>query len=123
MSLVKYAVIQVSPEIRESIRNNGDRIHLSLERHVVKDRIHVIQCYHCQEYGHMSGSNYYKQNGSDATCFFCADKHSSKDCHVTTNKAKHRCSNCLKIRKSLHRTGAGTYKANDNLYPFYVKEK
>ena len=119
----KEAVIQVSPEIRDSIRNNGDRIHLSLERHMVKDRIHVIQCYHCQEYGHMSGSNYCKKNGSDATCFFCAGKHSSRDCTVKNNKAKHRCSNCLNSKNSLHRMNAGTHKANDNLCPSYVREK
>ena len=53
------AVIQVSPEIRGSTRNDGDKVHLDLKRHMVKDIINVI---YCPEYDHMSGSNYCKND-------------------------------------------------------------
>ena len=76
----RYAVIQVSPAIRESIRQNGDYVHLDLGSHHVKDRIHVIQCYHCQEFGHMVGKVYCKSKDKDPVCFYCAGNHSSKDC-------------------------------------------
>ena len=119
----RYAVIQVSPEIRDSIRQKDDRIYLNLERYFVRDRIHVIQCYHCLEYGHMSGSPYCRQKAMGPTCFFCAGNHASKSCTVKSVKDKHKCSNCQKSRKSLERASASTHKASDNLCPFYVKER
>ena len=38
-----YAVIQVSPKIREVIRSNRDRVCIDLQYYDVRDRIHVIQ--------------------------------------------------------------------------------
>ena len=64
-----YAVIQVSTTIREVIRSNRDRVCIDLQYYDVRYRIHVIQCYHCQEYGHMSGSPYCKQKGQGQPVF------------------------------------------------------
>ena len=119
----RYAVIQVSSEIRDSIRQKDDRIYLNLERYFVRDRIHVIQCFHCQEYGHMSGSTYCKQKAMSPTCFFCAGKHTSKSCTFKSMKEKHKCSNCQKSNKTLERAIATTHNASDSLCPFYVKER
>ena len=56
----RFAVVEVSPDIREIIRRNSDKVCIGLESFQVKDRYHVIQCYHCQEYGHTSKSDFCK---------------------------------------------------------------
>ena len=76
----RFAVLQVSPAIREVIKKAGNRICLGLEMYPVRDRYHVIQCYHCQGFGHTSGSIHCKSKDSDPTCFYCAGNHKSKDC-------------------------------------------
>ena len=121
----RQAVIQVSPGIREHIRKNGDHIHLALGHHHVKDRIHVIQCYHCQQFGHMSGSSYCKNKERDPICFYCAGNHRSKDCDNRKGKkvGKIRCSNCAKCRNPADRSAANTHKASDPLCPFYIRER
>ena len=121
----RFSVIQVSPKIREVVRSNRDRVCIDLQYYDVKDRIHVIQCFHCQEYGHMSGSPYCKQKESDSTCFYCAGRHASKECRSKrdnkTNSIK--CSNCEKSRNRNERSACGTHKASDTLCPFYVRER
>ena len=121
----RFAVLQVSPRMREVIRANRDRISIDLEYHSVKDRIHVIQCYHCQEYGHMRDSDYCKQKGQDATCFYCAGKHTSKDCRNKGDKKENRikCSNCAKSKNKSERDACGTHKASDTLCPFFIRER
>ena len=121
----RFAVLQVAPEIRESIRMSDDKVYLGLEVHHVRDRIHVIQCYHCQEYGHMSGSRFCKQKDSKPTCFYCAGSHASNECNHKSGRVidKIRCSNCHKSRNYSEKNSAGTHKASDNLCPFYVRER
>ena len=120
-----FAVIQVSAEIREAIRKNNDRVHLGLQSHRVWDRFHVTQCYHCQEFGHTSGSKYCKSKESASTCFYCAGSHKSRDCRSkkdrTINKIK--CSNCSKSKSHAEKRTAMTHKASDSLCPFYIREK
>jgi len=119
-----FAVIQVSADIREAIRRNGDHVHLGLQRHHVKDRIHVVQCYHCQEFGHMSGSRYCKSTATTDTCFYCAGSHASKDCNHKKDRkiSKIKCSNCVKSKSLAERNAASTHKASDTLCPFYIRE-
>ena len=120
----RYAVIQVSPKIREIIRANGDRMSIGLMYYNVRDRIHVIQCYHCQQYGHMAGSPYCKQKGQDATCFYCAGSHASKDCRKKLNQDKHvKCSNCAQSKNRSESAACTTHKASDTLCPFYIRER
>lgn len=121
----RFAVIEVSPKMREAIKNDGDRICVDLERYYVRDRFHVVQCYHCQEYGHMSGSTYCKQKDSEATCFYCAGKHSSRDCCERKKKkaGSMKCSNCSKSKNRTERNLCGAHKASDNLCPFFIREK
>ncbi len=120
----RFAVLQVSTEIREAIRQKDDRVHLGLQSHRVRDRIHVVQCYHCQEFGHTSGSKYCKSKDSDSTCFFCAGNHASRDCQNKKNRKinKIKCSNCAKSKSYTERNAATTHKASDSLCPFYVRE-
>lgn len=120
----RYAVIQVSPKIREIIRANGDRMGIGLMYYNVRDRIHVIQCYHCQQYGHMAGSPYCKQKGQDATCFYCAGSHASKDCRKKLSQDRHvKCSNCAQSKNRSESAACTTHKASDTLCPFYIRER
>ena len=119
----QFAVLQVSPKIREVIRANRDRISIDLEYYHVKDRIHVIQCYHCQKYGHMRNSDYCKQKGQDATCLYCAGPHPSKECSKKGEKSQMKCSNCANSKNKSDRDACGTHKALDTLCPFYIRER
>ena len=121
----RFAVLQVSPEIREAIKQRGDKLCLDLQQHLVRDRIHVIQCYHCQEYGHMSGSPFCKQKDSSPTCFYCAGPHKSKDCKkkMERNSSAIKCANCEKSKNRWEKSKCTTHKASDTLCPSYVWEK
>ena len=121
----RSVVIQVSPAIRESIRQNGDCVHLDLGSHHVKDRIHVIQCYHCQGFGHMAGSKYCRNKDKDPVCFYCSGNHSSKECNNRKEKkvTKIRCHNCAKSKNHSEKVSASTHKASDTLCPSYVRER
>ena len=121
----RFAVLQVSPAIRAALKTKEDKVCLGLEMLHVKNRYHVIQCYHCQDYGHTSGSPYCRSKDTDPTCFYCAGNHTSKEC--TKRKEKKtgdiKCSNCLNSRTRTEKAKAGTHKASDTLCPFYIREK
>ena len=119
------AVLQVSPAIREVIRKNGDKVCLGLMIHRVRDRFHVVQCYHCQGYGHTSGSVYCKRREDDPACFFCAGNHASKDCMKKKEKkyGDIKCVNCVKSSNRDEKGKASTHKALDTLCPFFIREK
>ena len=120
----RYAVIEVSPETREAIRRNGDKLCIDFERCHVFDRYHVIQCYHCQEYGHIADSQYCKRKDATATCFYCAGEHKSKDCSERKLKTeKIRCSNCAKSKNRDEKRLCGSHKAGDYSCPCYIREK
>ena len=119
-------VIQVSAGMREAIRRNDDRLCVGLQRHTVRDRIHVIQCFHCQGYGHKTGSPYCKlKDVKDGICFFCAGSHSTRECRRKKNKEtdKIKCVNCFKSKRRHEKEKCCTHRANDTLCPFYVREK
>ena len=121
----RFAVLQVTCGIRDEIRKNGDKLCIGLERYHIKDRYHVIQCYHCQEFGHMSGSPFCKRKDEDPICFFCAGSHSSKDCQSKKSRKNSdiKCTNCCKSRNKNERNSSTSHKASDTLCPFYVREK
>ena len=122
---LRQVVIQVSPEIRECVKQNGDQVHLALKSHRVKDRIHVIQCYHCQEFGHMAGTSYCKKKEDSPVCFYCAGSHTSKECRSKQDKkvSKIKCHNCAKSRSYAEKGNACSHKASDTLCPFYIRER
>ena len=121
----RLAVLQVSARIRECIRDSDDRICVDLQQHRVKDRFHIIQCFHCQGHGHMSGSPHCKKKEEDSVCFYCAGAHASKDCKNRKEKktASVKCYNCSNSKSSRERSGCKTHNATDYLCPFYIREK
>lgn len=120
----RFAVLQVTVKIREAIRRNNDRIYVDLQQHQVRDRYYVIQCYHCQEYGHTSGSPFCKRKDLKPKCFYCAGPHVSKGCKNKEDKVTGsiKCSNCENSRNRAERNKCTTHKASDTLCPFYVRE-
>ena len=121
----RFAVLQVSARIRECIRDSEDRICVDLQQHRVKDRFHIIQCFHCQAFGHMSGSPYCKQKEADPVCFYCAGAHASKDCKKRKEKKTDsvKCCNCSNSRSSRERGNCKTHNSTDYLCPFFIREK
>ena len=121
----RFAVLQVSAKMREEIRKNDDRLCVGLERYLVKDRYHVVQCYHCQEFGHMSKSPFCKTKDEDPTCFYCAGRHASKDCKNKKERKTDtmKCSNCAASKNRSEKGSCTSHKASDTLCPFYIREK
>ena len=117
----KFAVVQMSPEIRESIRSKQDKVFLGFHCFPVRDRFHVVQCYHCQGFGHMARDGDCKKFSKPAVCHFCAGNHRSDRCTAKKNDAQ--CSNCLKSRNPRVKAKTSTHRASDELCPSYVRAK
>ena len=66
----KMAVLKMSPEVRNAIAHNGDRVFLGLTSCRAFDKFWATQCRHCQKFGHTKGRCPTK-NTSPA-CGFCA---------------------------------------------------
>lgn len=116
----RFAVVQMSPEIRESIRRENDKVYIGLSRFPVRDRFHVVQCYHCQGYGHMAKDGDCRNFSKPAVCQFCAGPHRSDKC---TKKTSTQCSNCMKSNNSRIKAKATTHRASDELCPSFVGAK
>ena len=86
----KTAVFKMAPEIRSEIVNSGNYVYVGLKRCKAYDRFWVVQCYHCQGFGHISSSC--PKKDASPVCACCACKHETKAC---TNKDSPRCANCL----------------------------
>ena len=121
----RYCVVQVSVVMWDAIRKMGDKICIGFQKHNVKDRYHVLQCFHCQEFGHKAGSEFCTKKDDDPTCFYCSGQHSSKDCKNKKNKKTSaiKCSNCCHSKNTNERMSSSTHKASDIICPSYVREK
>ena len=118
----RYAVIQVAPEIRQAITDNGERMFLKLRQHQVKNRFYVTQCFHCQRYGHVAGSVYCPNKDKAATCAFCAGEHDTRHCQAKKNNdvGRMKCVNCEVGASKEDRRHAKSHPASSSLCPSYV---
>ena len=119
----RFAVMKVSPNIREVLKKNGDKICIGLQMHTVKDRFHVVQCFHCQGFGHKFDNCKHKDD--DPVCFYCAGSHKSKECTFKKDRKdnKIKCANCAQSKIKSERESCKSHKASDTLCPIFVKEK
>ena len=119
----RFAVFKVSPKIREALKNNQDKICIGLQMHTIRDRFHVVQCFHCQGFGHKFDSC--KHKDSDPVCFYCAGSHKSKDCNFKKERKENKikCSNCAHSKIKSEKDNCKTHKASDTLCPIFIKEK
>ena len=120
----RFAVIQMSPEVRKLVAESKEKINLGLRQHVVRNRYHVIQCYSCQSFGHMSGADSCPRN-SDPRCCFCAGSHETKDCQSKkrNDTGKIKCVNCAEGTGKEDKRHAKTHTASSTLCPYYINEK
>ncbi len=80
-------VFKCTPKLRKAIFEHDDYLYTCFSKHKVRDRYHVIQCYKCQKYGHMSD----KCREAEQICPKCAGGHRLAECEEETK----RCSNCV----------------------------
>ena len=111
-------VIRTTRKIKDAVKRMNNKIYFGLQVLNVYDHVHPVQCFHCQEFGHYSGSVYCKSKDQDSTCFYCSSRdHKSAECKVKKNPSKHRCANCIKDKRSHTH-----HKATDPLCPAVIKE-
>ena len=116
-----YAVIKVDPEIRSLIKKSGNRIFVDLTSCYVFDRLHLVQCYCCQEFGHKQGSEHCKSNKSPV-CLYCAENHLSKNCPNKKDVSKHKCSNCNKSLNNAIKSKASGHTSTSDICPIVQNE-
>ena len=85
----RMAVMKMSPEIRNAIVSNGNRVFLGLTSCRAFDRFWATQCHHCQKYGHTKERC--PSRSASPVCEFCASSHASSDC---PDKSVLKCVNC-----------------------------
>lgn len=120
-----FAVLQVSPAIRRVIASNKDKVFLRLRQHSVRDRFHVIQCFHCQEFGHVAGSIRCSKKDDSAVCAFCSGRHETRECNnrKRNDVGKMVCVNCNNSSSREDKRHSKTHMASSALCPYYINER
>ena len=117
------AVFKVDPVIREAIIKNGNRVFLGLSSCKVTDRFHLVQCYHCQQFGHKKDSDYCpRKNQNQGLCLYCANNHLSRDCPDKKNQEKHKCANCMKSKDINRKNNCTGHSSNSYSCPILLSE-
>ena len=116
-----FAVAKVDPAIRQVIKNNGNKIFIDMSACNVSDRLHLLQCYTCQEFGHMKNSEHCKSKDKPV-CLYCSQNHLSKNCPYKKHKADHNCSNCSKSSNLVTRNNSKGHTTTSIICPFVQNE-
>ena len=85
----KMAVIKMSPDVRNVMVGNGNRVFLGLTSCRTFDRFWATQCHHCQKFGHTKERCPTKS--ASPVCGLCAGSHITSDC---TDRSALKCVNC-----------------------------
>ena len=119
----KYAVLKVSPEIRNEIMKYGT-LYIGMQSHRVRDQFHVTQCFACQSFGHKHGSEHCSLKNGENICLYCGEKHRSKECdsEIKRNKSKHKCINCLRSNNTSHHKNAHGHTSASYDCPIFSRE-
>ncbi|XP_069361936.1 uncharacterized protein [Maniola hyperantus] len=94
-----HIVLQVSPKIWQKLTTEG-KVHVDLQRIIVKDQTPLVQCSRCLEYGH--GRRLCKE--ATELCSHCAGPHMRANCPAWLSGDSPTCRNCMlaKNEKSDH---------------------
>jgi hypothetical protein len=121
----RYAVIQVSPDVRKVISDRRDKLFLKLRQHPVRNRFYVTQCFHCQRYGHVAGSVYCPNKDKSAVCAFCTGDHDTRTCQAKKDNtvSSMKCVNCDHGGSREDKRHARSHPASSSMCPFYINAK
>ena len=115
-----YAIAKVSPAVYHRLINDG-KIFLELSSHKVTEYFAPIQCFKCQEFGHISGAPFCKAV-NHLTCMYCSENHRSSECPSKKNKLSHKCYNCMKSSNPTIRNDACNHNSANKSCPIYLRE-
>lgn len=118
LSDTKTAVIKMSPEVRLAIINQGNYVFMDFSRCKAYDRFWVIQCFHCQKFGHLSADCSAKE--SAPICGFCAGAHIGRNCR---NKNQPGCANCKAASTDNSSQGSSDHFASSDKCPHIIKQR
>ena len=110
----KHYIFKCSPKLRKTIFDNGGYIYLDLGRYRVYDRYHVLQCYHCQGFGHLAKNCESAKQNIPRNCGKCCEDHKTEECLSLNLK----CSNCVKAGKE-----NVNHRSRDDACPLYNNER
>lgn len=117
-----FCILKVSPEIRQAIMKRGS-IFLDMESHIVKDQVHVIQCFSCQEHGHKKGENECKlKNASNNICLYCSGDHESRNCRSKKDPSQWNCSNCANSKNPQYKMNSKGHTTTSSICPFVIQQ-
>lgn len=105
------AVVRVSEDVREKIKNNGNRIFIGSTSCPVYDRFYVKRCNRCQGLNH-----YHKDCKKQEVCAHCAGNHDSRKCKEDAGNYK--CINC-----SIAGMADVSHSASSFQCPTYIAEQ
>ncbi|XP_048513496.1 uncharacterized protein LOC125501477 [Athalia rosae] len=101
-------VIEVTPHARKQILELKE-LYVDWVRCRVEDHIRIMQCFKCQQFGHMAKDC----RQADDVCGKCAGKHETRQCQMEDGTAK--CANCC--REKMNATDH--WATNANICPAY----
>ena len=119
-----FVIAKVSPDMHAAVMSHG-RLYIELSSYPVTDHFYPIQCFRCQNFGHLSSSPLCKAKVTIPevlTCLYCSENHRSSTCPVKKNKREHKCANCLASRNVSIKTNAKSHTATSKLCPIFKKE-
>ena len=87
------AAVKIDPEIYKAIQSLNNQIFVDFSRCRIADRLHVVQCYQCQKFGHMKNQCTHR-NPNVQVCRYCSGNHDSKSCEHKGHPSNYRCANC-----------------------------
>ena len=91
-----FAVAKIDLEMMKLIERKGNFLNIHFSRCRVTKRIHVLQCYTCQKFGHKAGDEKCLHKGTNINvCMYCSENHKASVCPNRKAKDKHQCANCL----------------------------
>ena len=117
-----FCILKVSPEIREAIMKRGS-IFINMESHIVKDQVHVIQCFCCQEHGHKKGENECNlKNTGKNICLYCSGDHESRNCRLKRDSSHWNCSNCANSKNPQYKMNSKGHTTTSSQCPFVIQQ-